>query len=154
MTEFNQPSERTYTTRPPNAEEVLVRVYTQWRITHKYTPEGITSPLDMAYWWISHQEPASGQEGPRPSTDAKGNQFWTVPYIDRLTCNFRKFLALPDVHKAFVVDKIKSGIPWRGDDMDSFLIICAEEEKMKQDKPGYIEAALVALKDFKMGATA
>ncbi len=89
-------------------------------------------------------------EQPRMATDSKGNQFWSTPYIDRIVGNFRKFLTLDETHKTLVVEKIESGIPWRGDDMDMFMLICREEEKMRQNKSAYIESALDALKNFKM----
>jgi len=142
-------SERTYTTKAPLPEEFLIRVYKQWRVKHssQHIPQAY---LDAALWWLAHQERPSTQEQPTIGSDSKGNQFWTTPYIDRVVGNFRKFLSLDETHKAFVIDKIKAGIPYRGDDIDMFMLICREEEKMSKDKPGYIESALDALENFKI----
>jgi len=133
-------NERTYNTKPPVPEEFLIRVYKRWRMKHSssHIPHEY---LSAAHWWMAHQEVATQAERPTVGSDSKGNQFWTTPYIDRVVANFRKFLSLDETHKAFVIEKIESGIPWRGDDMDMFLMICREEEKMKADKSGYIDAA-------------
>ncbi len=142
-------NERTYTSKPPSSEELLIKIYKRWRMKHSsaHIPQQY---LDAAYWWVAHQEQPFHMEHPQHNTDSKGNEFWRTPYIDRIAANFRIFLSLDETHKAFVVEKIESGIPWRGDDMDMFLMICDEAEKMKQDKSGYIESALDALKNFKI----
>ncbi len=142
-------NERTYNTKPPIPEEFLIRVYKRWRMKHssQHIPHEY---LVAANWWIDMQEVASHMEQPTIGSDSKGNQFWTTPYIDRVVVNFRKFISLSETEKAFVIEKIKKGVPWRGDDMEMFKLICREEEKMAADKPRYIESALTALKDFRM----
>jgi len=141
--------ERRYNTKPPIPEEFLIRVYKRWRMKHssQHIPHEY---LAAAHWWIDMQEVASHAEQPTAGSDSKGNQFWTTPYIDRVVVNFRKFLSLDETHKSFVIQKIREGVPYRGDDMDMFMLICREEEKMAADKSGYIESALDALKNFSM----
>ena len=148
---YDEPTrnERTYTNKPPAPEECIIAIYKKWRFKHSsaHIPH---QHFDAAYWWIAHQENPGHMEHPQHNTDSKGNEFWRVPYIDRIAANFRIFLSLDETHKSFVVEKIESGIPWRGDDMDMFMMVCREEEKMRLDKSGYIESALAALKDFKI----
>jgi hypothetical protein len=152
MREFKDPGkneERTYNTRPPIPDEFLVRVYKRWRMNHesKHIPKDY---LEAARWWLAHQESCSHNETPVVGYDSKGNQHWTTPYIERVVASWRKFLSLSEVEKAFVIDRIGNGIPYRGDDIEFYKEVCRQQEIMDKDPEAYKRSARGAISGFDM----
>lgn len=135
---------------PPKAVDVLAQIIEHQRKKSDYMPP---RPFDAAHWWIDHQEPADefldrveriiGKDGKHAG--------WKTPYIDRMVSTLRIFLALNEPKKAYVIQQIERGIPWRGDSMEMFLLIVAEEEKMRKDRDGYICQASSVFRGFKQG---
>ncbi len=130
---------------PPAAVDVLAPMFDGHK--SKHIPE---RPFDAAHWWTDHQEPANEyNERLEPITKNGELIGWKTPYHDKLVSTLRIFLTLSEPHKAFVIDNIQSGIPWRGDDIKFYTGVCAEAEKMAQDREGYISNAMSDLKNFK-----
>lgn len=135
MSKFNQPeTEKTYNTKPPVPEEFLVRVYKRWRMKHssEHIPKNY---LEAAQWWVEHQEPQKSHERPMVGYDSKGNQHWTTPYISRIVATLRVFLGLSEPEKAFVIQHIEAGVPWRGDSIPFYKEVIKNTDVMR----GYIE---------------
>lgn len=136
--------------RPPQAVDVLAGILERNRKRSNHVPANI---YDAAHWWLAHQEPANEiTERVERQTDKDGRVSWKTPYIDRVASTLRIFLGLSEPHKAFVIQKIDQGIPWRGDDMDMFLMICAQEDEMAKGKADYIQRASSIFQNFKRGA--
>ncbi len=123
--------------KPPTVNEVLIRVLNKSRVKSAHVP---VNNFEAAQWWIDIQEPADEwRDRPEATSDPKGETVgWKTPYHDRLAYNLRKFLTLPETEKAFVLHHGKNGVPYRGDDINMFKMICAESAKMK-DNPEYID---------------
>jgi hypothetical protein len=121
--------ERTYDSPPPIADEQLVLIYKIWRRRHesKYIPKDF---LAAAAWWLDHQEPQGRNETPQLEHDKKGAPHWKVPFIERVAATWLTFLAFSEPQKAFVVQHIESGIPYRGDDMKFYQEVVKESAKM------------------------
>ena len=121
--------ERTYDSPPPIADEQLVLVYKIWRRQHesKHIPKDF---LGAAKWWLEHQEPQGRNEQPQLSHDKKGEASWTVPFNQRVAATWLTFLAFSEPQKAFVIQHIESGIPYRGDDIDFYKMVVEESAKM------------------------
>lgn len=127
---------------PPKAVDVLARVF-----------EGKGSDLiprkhfEAAHWWIAHQEqPDEWRERMEPITVNGDTRGWKTPYIDRLVNTARIFLALKHPHQVFVIEKVKAGIPWRGDSPAMFVKICEQAEIMRIDPAAYRERAASLLR--------
>lgn len=124
---------------PPKAQDVLAGIFEKHRKKSDIIPP---RPYDAAHWWMDHQEPPK-EPGERMEqiTTSGGKTGWRTPYIDRVVASLRVFLGFNDPQRAFVIDKVKRGIPWRGDSIQSFAKICEETEKMDNGREGYISAA-------------
>lgn len=131
MSDFQAPqkNERTYNTRPPIPDELLVTLYRRWRVKNRseYIP---LDYLQAARWWINHQEPATAEEMPVAGTDSKGNQYWITPHISRLVASFRAFLEMSESEKVFIVGGIEAGVPYRGDDIKFYKRVVQENKVM------------------------
>ena len=131
---------------PPKVVDVLAKIL-QRRTSQHIPPR----PYDAAHWWVDHQEPPNEHtERVERVTDKNGKTAWKTPYIDRVAMTLKVFLDLGEPQKAFVIEKIEQGTPWRGDDMKMFIKICEASKEMAKDRNGYICAALSALKKFAM----
>jgi len=153
--EFHRPEqERTFATKPPNPIDALAYIYRAWRQTchSEHIPRDYNG---AAQWWIDHQEPRGNQEILSQETTPKGEKVWKDPFIVRLVVNFRIFLtSFSDIEKSYIVNKIEGGIPWRGDDLEFFKMICEQEEVMQKDKHAFIENTLKAMREFKFSGVA
>ena len=144
-----RPTEPTIETiTPPDPVNVLMGVLQK---SNQRKPTMFPAePRAAAIYWISHQEEAD--EYNERLVAIKNNQEvtgWKTPYHDRLTSTLKKFLSLKPIHQTFVIEKVESGIPWRGDDIPMFTEIVREHEKMNQDKQPYIDNAFEVLKKYK-----
>jgi hypothetical protein len=124
-----QQTERTYSTPPPIPDEQLVLVYKIWRRKHesKFIPKDY---LGAAKWWLEHQEPQGHNEEPQLDRDKKGEPHWKSPYIERVCATWLTFLAFSDPQKAYVIQHIESGVPYRGDDIKFYQQVVEESAKM------------------------
>lgn len=136
--------------RPPLVNEILVAIIRKWQSKHSsnHVP---SNPFDGANWWIKLQEPADEyRDRPEPITNKEGNHTgWRTPYHDRLAGNLKTFLALSEIEKAFVIDRVQAGIPWRGDKTEMYKKICRQHEIMMIDKDEYIGHASRVLSNMR-----
>jgi hypothetical protein len=125
--------ERTYDSQPPIADEQLVLIYKIWRRRHesKYIPKDY---LAAAKWWLEHQEPQGRNEVPQMDHDKKGAPHWKVPFIERVAATWLTFLAFSEPQKAYVIQHIESGVPYRGDDISFYQAVVEESPKMLEAK--------------------
>jgi len=136
-------------TTPPKAVDVLAGIFEKYRKHSNIIP---ARPFDAAYWWMDHQEPArEDTERVESVTDKNGKVGWRTPYIDRVASSLRIFLSFNPQQQIFVTEKIDQGIPWRGDDIGMFQMICTESLNMAQDKPAYIQKASAIFQNFRTG---
>lgn len=132
MSDFDKPDtreDRTFETKPPIADEQLTLIYRIWRRRHesKHIPRGF---LEGARWWLEHQEPQGKNEVPQLEHDKKGVPSWKTPFIERVAATWLTFLAFTDPQKAYVIQYIESGIPYRGDDIKFYQMVVEESAKM------------------------
>ncbi len=137
-------------TRPPTAEESVAEVLRAWYNKGGRSIYVPINPFDAAKVWISLQEPADEvQDKPEPQTNAKGEVAgWKTPYHDRIIHNLKKFLGMNETHKAWIINRVKAGIPYRGDSIDFYKGVCKQTEIMAQDIEGYIETAGKVVESF------
>jgi len=142
--------------RPPLVNEALIKIFKSWQLRKGRSAHIPANPFEAAEFWISMQEyPDEYRDRPERQVDKNGDAVgWITPYHDRLIYNLRKFLCMPDIHKAFIVDRVRSGVPYRGDDIEFYKMVCAESEKMNADKGNYLENAFKVLRQFKFGSAA
>ena len=132
---------------PPQTVDVLADIFKQAKPCDHYPGR----PYDAAHWWIEHQQPPN-EFTERVEKVVNGDKVtWRTPYTDRVAGTLRKFLGLSSPQQAYVVAQIEAGIPWRGDDIQSFTGIVAESQKMKQNREGYISKASSILSNFQGG---
>lgn len=124
--------------RPPPAEQRLVELYTRWRERRRSAHIPL-QPLEAARWWVAHQEPPNDYvEAPERTYNKRGEfSGWRTPYHDRIFNNFQIFLGLPEAAKAFVVEHVEAGIPWRGDSIPLYKWIIEETRSMLKDPEAY-----------------
>lgn len=136
--------------KPPVVNEILIRILKSWYDKGKRSAHIPDSLFDAAQWWINLQEPADEyRDRPEPQVNKDGEQTgWLTPYHDRLAYNLRKFLGMSDTHKAFIIDRIRAGIPYRGDDIDFYKLVCDQELEMVKDPGAYIQKAIGAMRTF------
>ena len=144
-----RPTEPTIETiTPPDPVNVLMGVLQK---SNQRKPTMFPAePRAAATYWISHQEEAD--EYNERLVAIKNNQEvtgWKTPYHDRLASTLKKLHSLKPIEQVCVIEKVESGIPWRGDDMGYFVKICEEAEKMAKDKQPYIDNAFEVLKKYK-----
>jgi len=142
--------------KPPLVNASLIKVFKSWQLRKGRSAHIPANPFEAAEFWIALQEPPDEyRDRPERQIDKNGDHTgWITPYHDRLIYNLRRFLAMPDIHKAFVVDRVRKGVPYRGDDIEFYKMVCAESEKMDDDKEGYLESAFKTLRQFKFGSAA
>ena len=115
----------------------------------RHIPDG---EFHAAQWWVDHQEPADNyREAAEPITKG-GEVHWKTPYHDRLCYTANQFLRLKEPEKAFVIHGIENGVPWRGDEIKFYKMVCEETELMRKDKDAYIAQAFKKLKSFRLAA--
>ncbi len=95
---------------------------------------------DAARFWMTRQEPViDRQEDMKRNTDRDGVVTgWHAPYVDRLLYTMKQFLGLTEPEQAFVIHGIESGVPWRGDSIRFYRIVCDETAEMKKDRDSYL----------------
>lgn len=148
MADYQAPT-NDFQSRPLEVTEVLSRIFGNARKSDVIPPR----PVDAAHWWIAHQEPANEKtERVEQVTTRAGETGWRTPYIDRVSYTAKVFLSLDAPHQAFVIDKIERGIPWRGDDIRMFLMICEQHELMQRDRNAYVCNASAVLSEVKGAA--
>ncbi len=132
MSDFDKPDfddDRTYATAPPIPNAQLVLVYKIWRRRHdsKHIPRDF---LEAAIWWLNHQEGQRPNEQPQLEHDKKGVASWKVPFTERVSATWLTFLSFSEPQKAFVIQHIESGIPYRGDDIKFYKMVVEESANM------------------------
>ncbi len=132
--------DRTYNTKPPIAEEFLVKTYKRWRMKNEsaHIPKEY---LAAAKWWIEHQEPQTENDQPVVAYNSKGGQSWTTPYIERVVASFRKFLQFNEAEKAYIIHHIGKGVAYRGDRLDFYQKVVEQAEIFNQDPEAYKTSA-------------
>ncbi len=132
--------------RPPRVLDVLAPIFKGH--SSKHIP---ISHYDAAEFWIRHQEKSTGwQEKIEKINDMNGNLAgWKTPYHDRVCSTARKFLLLNEIERAFVIDRIEYGVPWRGDEMDFYKMVCKQSVVMLKDPDAYVNNAHDILRYFK-----
>ena len=144
----DKPVKNQSVTKPPEVMEVLIEIIKKWHDSGKRSAHAARNPHEQAQWWIRHQEPPQEfLDRPEELFDHKTGRHsgWRTPYHDRLASNLRKFLSLSEIEKAFVVDCIKSGCPYRGNDIPMLKMIRIEHDKMLANPESYKEKAFKIL---------
>lgn len=138
--------------KPPPPEQHLVEIYRAWQHAGNSSEHIPREPLEAARWWIDRQEPRDPAQKPRRNIDRRGLFIgWTCPYSDRLSGNFRLFLALSEPQKAFVLDHIEQGIPWRGDSIANYKAHIEQVFEMQKNPEAYRHLAEMTRKEVTRG---
>ena len=154
MANYNAPDDReTAINRPPPPRldsELRDALHNHKGHWPKMLPK---EPFQAADYWASMNEPPHERERvewlSRSTPNDPNAGGWQTPYIDRVLLTLRIFLNLTPNDQEFVINNIRAGIPWRGDDLDMYRSIIVETKKMLADKGVYIEGALKAMREFR-----
>lgn len=95
-----------------------------------------TLPQDnfqAARFWMAHQIPADNFVEHATPPAQKGGE-WKTPYHDRLVYTLKRFMALKSIEQIYVLENIKRGIPYKGDDLDRYKQYVKDHEVMKKAK--------------------
>lgn len=135
---------------PPTVNEALAKIFKSWYIRRHSSAHVPTEIYDAVTWWIDFQEPADeDKDRPQKMTNKKGTISWITPYHDRVSYNLRMFLGMSEFQKAFIIDRIRAGIPYRGDDFEFYKMVVKQAEIMVKDPDNYIGHASEILEAFK-----
>jgi len=136
----------------PTPEEVLEKILKKRKHKPKMFPGDM---FQAARYWMAHQEqPRDYVDNAVPNTKNGKIVGWKTPYHDRLAINLRLFFRLKHIHQVYVIENVEAGIPWRGDPPDIYIQVVRQAMLMKKDPKGYVESAMLALKEFSFaGAT-
>lgn len=133
MASYTSGSRERATTEPPKVVDILAREF-----TGKGSDLIPGKPFEAAHWWINHQEPAhEWRERMEPITINGDPVGWKTPYIDRLVSTARIFLRAPPAVQMFIINQVKNGYPWRGDQIGFYKSVIAETDKYKQNPEQY-----------------
>ena len=83
-------------------------------------------------WYLKLLEKHRPEEAPRKVQAKSGGFLWQWPYRDRVLFCLRKFKSLPEVEQQTIISARKDKIYWRGDDLDFFMRVIEETEKMRE----------------------
>lgn len=88
-------------------------------------------------WYLKLLEKHKPEEAPRKvqarsDKSKSGGSLWQWPYRDRVLFCLRKFKSLPEVEQQTIISARKDKIYWRGDDLDFFMRVIEETEKMRE----------------------
>jgi len=117
----------------PDTLAILTQIIAIWRDHHQGQHDSLHAHnQEAAKQWIHIQEKPQRREAPTIRKKPNGSQFWETPYLHRITQLLCKFLTHGDEEKAYIVAAGEAGIPWRGDDIESFRRIVEEAELMSE----------------------
>lgn len=133
---------------PPLITDVLVKVIEK---SKKRIPGCMPArSFDAAHWWIGLQEPPHpSRDLPVPTVKDGFTKGWSTPYHDRLVMTLSIFLAMSEPHQTYIVEGIKSGVPWRGDDVNSYVMIVDQHKEMVKDRHRYVANSSAILSHVK-----
>ena len=108
-------------------------------------PDGVPKTIKTAAAWILDVliDPPVDDESIR-RTPAFNGFTWQTPYRDRAVYLAEKFLRMPSADQANVMAYARSGIKWRGDDVDFLALLAAERLKSNASERGRAALAAVA----------
>lgn len=126
-------SDTTSNARPPNAVSTLQKMLKRVKLNSSHMPH---NDLEAARWWLEHQEPPDElHDRPEPISREGAIIAWRMPYQERVTASLRNFLLLSEPEKAYVVENIEAGIPWRGEPVRYYKEVI-EVTRRGQNEPG------------------
>lgn len=139
MAKFEGPgSEKTYDDKPPHPHDAMLPVYRTWRQAgHEtvYLPKDYSGGIDR---FAELLEPRGRTEQLEAEYDKHGAPHWKDPYASRLAACLRKFLALSESERGYVVEQVGHGTAWRGDDMGFYRNVVRERAKFLSNPEKYI----------------
>ena len=108
-------------------------------------PEAMPKTVKAAAAWILDVmiDPPAQDETVR-RVPAFGGFSWQTPYRDRAVHLARKFLGMSEADQAAVMAYARSGIKWRGDDVEFLALLAAERLKPNVRERGQAALATVA----------
>ncbi len=136
--------------KPPLVVDTIHDVFFDWtEIKNNSLPEFIPPNLyDAARWWIECQEKPDGRrERPRLQRE-HGRTHWITPYHDRLVFALKKYLPLTAPQQAFILEHIRAGIPWRGDEINYYNQVVEHQRMMDKNPELFKKYASKIIKQF------
>lgn len=129
------PMKRVITDRcpPPDIVDILAGFLETWQRQARPWPEGFpAAPKQAAKVFVGLMEPPDRFRD-RPSPRHKDGKVigWSTPYHDRLLLALQKFVAFNSVQQVYIVEHIRAGIPWRGEDGRQYAFIVEHSQPVK-----------------------
>ena len=124
---------------PPNPVDLLVtQLLAPYCHKHGALPQPCPRDLrECAEWWLKHmqepEQPHETYEASQQGYGAEGTR-WETGYANRCRQSLRAFLSrdLSDEQRGIIVGMVKSGVPYRGDSWDFYMMVCREHERMRE----------------------
>jgi hypothetical protein len=158
MPRLNTPTDvQERTNEPPPCNPNAIVAQALWRCIEKHgaLPQPLPSDVHEAtQWWMGQmQEPKRDHEDRiAPIQGHTEGQRWECGYGVRCRQALAGFLAMTDEERGVVVRLVKSGVPYRGDTFEQFLLIANATEHLRE--VGVQAFAREAVRDFKKLMTA
>ncbi|MBT8046520.1 MAG: hypothetical protein KJN67_05080 [Pontiella sp.] len=142
---------------PPDVVETLGEFLERYQARGLRWPAGIPDGAFHAarYWVEINEDPHRYRDNPGPIYKGGALVAWSTPYHDRLLFSLQKFLGFNSAQQIWILEQIKRGIPWRGEEGKVYAAIIEQAEIMARDPAGYIgnaTPALAAIRGARRGA--
>jgi len=88
--------------------------------------------FEAVKWFLNLFEVQKSGEGKREVRTGKGQAYWLWPYADRMKRLTKEFYTLDDEFRTIIQAAREDEVYWRGDEMDFFMSVIDETEKMRK----------------------
>jgi len=88
--------------------------------------------FEAVKWFLNLFEVQKSGEGKREVRTGKGQPYWLWPYADRMKRLTKEFYTLDDEFRTIIQAAREDEVYWRGDEMDFFMSVIDETEKMRK----------------------
>lgn len=130
----------------PNYKDAVMeveRIFSRFRIA------------DKPGWFAGYLlEPESPFEKPNlRSVGGKDNASrWEYPYLLRVKGCAVQWVRMTPADRDIIKAGREDGVHWRGEDVDHFMVVYRETEKMRKDPKAYINNMKQMAREFSLGA--
>ena len=88
--------------------------------------------FEAVKWFVRLFEGQKGGEAVREVRTSKGQKYWLWPYAERIKRLTRLFFKVDKDFQDTIIAAKEDGMCWRGEDLDFFMRVIDETEKMRE----------------------
>ena len=136
---------------PPEVAEVLARFLERHQAKLRPWPESFPEgAYHAARFWIDLMEPPHPwRDVPQPRENNGKRVGWFTPYHDRLLFALQKFCKFTPPQQVWIIEHVRQGIPWRGDDGLAYAAIIDQTKAMHANPAEYVGQASAVLRGMR-----